>query len=69
MGRSDHLANMNEVYVHMKTARKEQLVICLRHMGERFGGLTMPKKGRARTQHRVPTDHLVDMDGPNIHLR
>jgi hypothetical protein len=42
-------------------------MICLRHMEERFGGLTVPKKGHARTQHRVHTDHLVDMDGPNIH--
>jgi hypothetical protein len=60
---------MNEVYVHMKTARKEQPVICLRHMEERFGGLTVPKKGRVHTQHGVPTDHLTDMDGPNIHRR
>jgi hypothetical protein len=61
--------HMNEVYVHMKTARKEQPAICLRHMEERFGGLTVPKKGRVRTQHGVPTDHLTDMDGPNIHRR
>jgi hypothetical protein len=60
---------MNEVYVHMKIARKEQPAICLRHMEERFGGLTVPKKGRVCTQHGVPTDHLTDMDGPNIHRR
>jgi hypothetical protein len=66
MGTSDHLADMNEVYVHMKTACKEQSEICLQHMEERFGGLTVPKKGRARTQHRVPIDHLANMDGPNI---
>ena len=66
MGRSDRLANMNEVYMHTKIARKEQPVICLWHMEERFGCLTVPKKGRARTQHGVPTDHLADMDGPNI---
>jgi hypothetical protein len=60
---------MNEVYVHMKTPRKEQLAICLRHMDERFGGLTAPKKGHTRTQHTVPTDYLADMDGPNIRRR
>ena len=38
-------------------------------MEERFGGLTVPKKGRACTQHRVPTDHLADMDGLNIRHR
>ena len=69
MGRSDCLGDMNEVYVHTKTAREEQPAICLRHMEERFGGLTMPKKGRACTQHGVPTDHLADMDGPNIRYR
>ena len=69
MGRSDHLANMNEVYVHSKTAHKEQPAICLWHMEERFGGLTVSKKGRACTQHGVPTDHLADMDGPNIRRR
>jgi hypothetical protein len=66
MGRSNHLADMNEVYVHTKAACKEQPAICLRHMEEKFGGLTMRKKGRVHTQHGVPTDHLVDMDGPNI---
>jgi hypothetical protein len=60
---------MNEVYVHTKITHKEQLTICLLHMEERFGGLTMPKKGRACTQHGIPTDHLADMDGPNIHRR
>jgi hypothetical protein len=62
------LANMNEVYVHTKTLHKEQPAICLRHM-ERFGGLIVPKKGRARTQHGVPTNHLADMDDPNIRRR
>ena len=66
MGMSDCLTNMNKMYVHTKTACKEQLTICLQHMEERFGGLTVPKKGHARTQHGVPTDHLADMDGPNI---
>jgi hypothetical protein len=60
---------MNKVYVHTKTTHKEQPAIRLRHMEEKFGGLTMRKKGRARTQHRVPTNQLVDMDGSNIHRR
>ena len=67
MGISDYLANMNEVYVHMKTAHKEQPEIRLWHVEEKFSGLTVPKKGRAHTQHGVPTDHLADIDGPNIH--
>jgi hypothetical protein len=57
---------MNKVYVHIKTAHKEPPTICLRHMEERFGGLTVPKKGHARNQHEVSIDHLADMDGPNI---
>ena len=69
MGRSDCLVDMNQVYMHTKIARKEQLAICLRHMKERFGGQTVPKKGRECTQHGVPTDHLADMDGPNIRCR
>ena len=36
MGRSNHFVHMNEVYVHTKTAYKEQPAICLRHMS---GGL------------------------------
>jgi hypothetical protein len=60
---------MNEVYVHTKTAHKEQPVIRLWHMEEKFGGLTVRKKGCARTQHGVPTDHLADMDGLNIRRR
>jgi hypothetical protein len=52
--------------VHMKIARKEQPTICLRHMEEKFGGLIVPKKGCARTQHGVPTNQLANMDGPNI---
>jgi hypothetical protein len=66
MGRSNHLADMNEVYVHMKTAHKEQSAIHLQHMKDKFGGLTIQKKGRVCTQHEVPTNHLADMDGPNI---
>jgi hypothetical protein len=55
--------------VHTKTARKEQSAIRLRHMEEKFSGLTAPKKGRARTQHRVPTDQLANMDGLNVRHR
>ena len=32
MGKSDNLADMNEVYVRTKTTRKEQPVIRLQHM-------------------------------------
>jgi hypothetical protein len=60
---------MNEVYVHTKTTGKEQPAICLRHMEERFGGLTVPKKGCAHTQHGIPINHLADMDGSNIRRR
>jgi hypothetical protein len=35
-------------------------------MEEKFGGLTVPKKGRARTQHGIPTNQLANMDSPNI---
>jgi hypothetical protein len=56
MVRSDRLADMNEVYVHTKTTHKEQPAIRLRHMEEKFGGLTVPKKGRVCTQHGVPTN-------------
>jgi hypothetical protein len=69
MGRGNRLADMNEVYVHMKTARKKQPAIRLRHMEEKFGGLTVPKKRCARTQHGVPANQLADMDGPNIRRR
>jgi hypothetical protein len=69
MGRSDYLADMNEVYMHTKTIHKEQPVICLWHMKEKFDGLTMPKKGRAHTQHGVPIDQLADMDGLNVRCR
>jgi hypothetical protein len=33
MGRSNRFANMNEVYAHTETARKEQPAIRLRHIG------------------------------------
>jgi hypothetical protein len=33
MGRSNRFADMNEVYAHTETTRKEQPGICLRHMG------------------------------------
>jgi hypothetical protein len=60
---------MNEVYMHTKTTRKEQSVICLQHMEEKFSGLTVRKKGCARTQHGVPTNQLANMDGPNVRRR
>jgi hypothetical protein len=60
------LADMIEVYMHTEAARKEQPAIRLWHMEERFGGLTLQKKGRARTQHKVLTDYLADMDGLNV---
>jgi hypothetical protein len=66
MGWSDCLVDMNEVYVHTKTARKEQPAIRLQHMEEKFGGLTVRKKGHARTQHGVPTNQFTNMDGPNV---
>jgi hypothetical protein len=69
MGISNRLANMNKMYVHMEVAHKEQPAICLQHMEERFGGLTVRKKGHARTQHRIHINHLADMDGLNVHLR
>jgi hypothetical protein len=52
--------------VHTKTAHKEQPAIHLRHMEGKFGGLTVPKKRRTRTQHRVPTNQLANMDGSNV---
>ena len=67
MGRSNRLADMNEVYMHTKVARMVQPAIRLWHMEERFSGLTMQKKGHAHTQHGVPTDHLADMDRLNVH--
>jgi hypothetical protein len=50
----------------MKTACKKQPAIRLQHMEEKFGGLTVPKKGHACTQLGVPTNQLADMDGPNV---
>jgi hypothetical protein len=38
MERSNHFAEMNDVYVHTKIAHKEQLVICLWHMGSGLNG-------------------------------
>jgi hypothetical protein len=55
-----------EVYVRIEAACKEQPAICLRHMEEKFGGLTVRKKGHAHTQHGVLTNHLADMDGLNV---
>jgi hypothetical protein len=63
---SDCLVDMNKVYVHTEVAHYEQPAIRLQHMEEKFGGLTVRKKGHVRTQHRIPTDHLADMDGLNV---
>jgi hypothetical protein len=52
--------------VHTKTTRKEQPAICLRHMEEKFGGLTVSNKGHERNQHGVPTNQLADMEGLNV---
>ena len=49
MERSDRVADTNEAYVHMEASRKEQPVIQLWHMEERFGGLTVQKKECVRT--------------------
>jgi hypothetical protein len=38
-------------------------------MEEKFGGLIVPKNGRACTQHGVLTNQLADMDGPNVRRR
>jgi hypothetical protein len=57
------------VRAYEDNTRKEQLAICLWHMEGRLDGLTVPKKECVRTQHRVPIDHLADMDGLNIHRR
>jgi hypothetical protein len=67
MERSNHLVDMNKVYMCIEASCKEQLAISLRHMEEKFGGLTMRKKGCVRTQHEVPTNHLANMNGPNVH--
>ena len=55
--------------MHMKIALKEQPVIRLRHMEEKFGSLTVPKKRRVCTQHGVLTNQLADMDGTNVRCR
>jgi hypothetical protein len=57
MGRSNCLVDMNEVYVHTKTARKEQSAIRLRHMEEKFGELTVPKAHPTRGPYRSLSQH------------
>jgi hypothetical protein len=69
MGRGNHLPNMNEVHVCTEAVHKDQLAIHFQHMEERFGGIAMQKREHERTQHKVPTDHLADMDGLSIHRR
>ena len=55
MGRSNHFADMNEVYVHMETKCKEQPSIRLRHMS---GGLD--------NCHRQPRPQFVEAEGKFI---
>jgi hypothetical protein len=40
-GEGNHLVDMDEVYVRTKAAHKDQPVICLWHMKERFGGIAV----------------------------
>jgi hypothetical protein len=60
---------MNKVYMCTEASHKEQQAISLWHMEEKFGGLTMWKKGCVHTQHGVPTDHLANMDCPKVRHR
>jgi hypothetical protein len=48
---------------------KEQPMICLRHIKERFGGVAVQKREHERTQHGVLIDHLANMDGLNVYCR
>jgi hypothetical protein len=70
MNGEGQLSSRHERGVHAHEDNiKKQLAIRLWHMEEKFSGLTVPKKGRARTQHGVPTNQLADMDGPNVRRR
>ena len=55
MGKSNHLANMNEVYVHTRTARKEQRGIRLWHMSGGPNGF-----------HRQPIPQFMEAEGKSI---
>jgi hypothetical protein len=43
MGRSNLFEDMNEVYVHTETTRKEQPAICLRHMSDGLDSCRQPR--------------------------
>ena len=55
MGRSNCFADMDGVYVHMETTRKEQLVICLRHMS-----------GGSDSCRRQPRPQFAEVEGKFI---
>jgi hypothetical protein len=50
--------------MHTKIVHTEQPAIRLRHMEEKFGCLTVPKKGRARTQgeEEEPMGDIADYE-------
>jgi hypothetical protein len=53
MGKSNRLANVNEVYVHMETSRKEQSTICLWHMdGGPNGCRRQPRQRFAKVESK-----------------
>ena len=57
------LVDMNEVYVRIGAAHKDQPAIPLLHMEERFGGIVMQERERVHAQHKVPTNHFANMGG------
>jgi hypothetical protein len=75
MGRGNRYADINEVYVRIEAARKEQLVICLQHMEEqleamrdqvealttRFSnmGVNNVRHCQPRPQHAGPEDKFI----------
>ena len=65
MEMGNHCVDSSKVYVHSKAACKDQPAIHLWHMDERFGGIAVQKRKQLHTQHGVPTDHFVDVGGPN----
>jgi hypothetical protein len=58
MGRSNRFAEMDEVYVHMKIARKEQLAIRLRHMsGGSDNCRRQPRLRFAKAEGKLIAEH------------
>jgi hypothetical protein len=55
MGRSNRLVDINEMYVHMETAHKEQPVICLRYIG-----------GGPNNSRRQPRPRFMEVEGKSI---